>query len=354
MGAGPAGMAAALSLDEVGITVTVLERTSFASVRIGEALPPEAAMLLRRLGVWDRFLSDKHLPVPGTISVWETDETNEQDFIFNPYGNGWHLDRPRFDSMLVEEGRRKGITIEGDSHVVRCSLSPNDRWHVDVKSKGIVSQLEAKWIVDATGRSSWLARHLRVGRNVHDQLVGIFQFWHIDPTAGSSDPRLLVEAVEHGWWYFAPAPKGRITVAYMTDLDLLPSPPRDLTEFWQREFCLTRHLAPFLSNAVHCGPIASMVANSYCLERVSGHNWLAVGDAAMAWDPLSSQGIANALRTGILAAQAIAEARSERTSDFSRYEAAIAHDFSEYRRLRSHFYRQAKRWPESPFWKRRQ
>jgi flavin-dependent dehydrogenase len=293
------------------------------------------------------------LPVPGTISAWETEETNEQDFIFNPYGNGWHLDRSRFDSMLVDEGRRRGIMVESDSQVVRCSLLANNIWHVDVKSKGIVSHLEAKWIVDATGRSSWMARHLEIGRCVYDQLVGIFQFWHSDPT-GLSDPRLLVEAVERGWWYLAPLPKGRFTVAYMTDLDLLPSPPRDLTQFWERKICETRHIEQFLSNAVSCSPIASIVANSYCLERVGGQNWLAVGDAAMAWDPLSSQGITNALMTGILAAHAIAEARSERTSDFSRYEAAIARDFSEYRRLRSHFYRQARRWPQSPFWKRRQ
>jgi flavin-dependent dehydrogenase len=354
IGGGPAGMAAALGLVEFGIEVTVLERMSSPSVRIGETLPPEAATLLRRLGVWERFLSERHLPAPGTISVWETDEPNEQDFIFNPYGNGWHLDRTRFDSMLVDEGRRRGIAVEAGSQVVRCSHSTNNGWHVEVRSKGIVSHMEATWIIDATGRSSWMARQKEIRRHVCDQLVGIFRFWHRDRTSGLPDPRLLVEAVEQGWWYAAPLPEGRIAVAYMTDLNLLPPPPRELTRFWDLKARETRHVERFLSNAVTCSPIASIVADSYCLEQVGGHNWLAVGDAAMAWDPLSSQGLTNALRTGILAAHTIVEAHRERTSDLSRYEATIAQDFKEYQRLRLHFYGRARRWPQSPFWKRRQ
>jgi flavin-dependent dehydrogenase len=347
-------MAAALGLAEFGIEVTVLERTSSPSARIGETLPPEAATLLRRLGVWERFLSERHLPAPGKISAWETEELYEQDFIFNPYGNGWHLDRPRFDLMLVDEGRCRGIAVEGDSQVVRCSHSTNNVWRVEVRSKGIVSHLQATWIIDATGRSSWMARQMEIRRHVCDQLVGIFQFWHTDRTSGLPDPRLLVEAVEQGWWYAAPLPEGRIAVAYMTDLNLLPPPPRELTRFWELKIREARHIEQFLSNAVPCSQIASIVADSYCLERVGGHNWLAVGDAAMAWDPLSSQGITNALRTGILAAHAIAEAHRERTCDLSRYEAAIARDFQQYQHLRSHYYGRARRWLQSPFWTRRQ
>jgi flavin-dependent dehydrogenase len=347
-------MAAALGLAEFGIDVTVLKRTSSPSARIGETLAPEAATLLRRLGVWERFLTERHLPAPGTISAWETDEPNEQDLIFNPYGNGWHLDRPRFDSMLVDEGRRRGIALQGCSQVVRCSRSTKSVWDVELRSQGMLSHLEATWIIDATGRSSWMARQMKIGRHVCDQLVGIFQFWHTDRTSGLPDPRLLVEAAEQGWWYAAPLPGGRIALAYMTDLDLLPPPPRELTRFWELKVRETRHIERFLSNAVPCSPIASIVADSYCLEQVGGHNWLAVGDAAMAWDPLSSKGITNALRTGLLAAHAIAEAHKERTSALSRYEAAIAQDFKEYQRVRRHFYGQARRWPQSPFWKRRQ
>src|SRR5688572_11234517 len=101
IGGGPAGTSSAIALARTGRSVAVLERSGYEEARIGETLPPEARVPLVRLGVWDRFLEQGHARSPGTASAWGREELEENDFIFNPFGNGWHLDRRRFDAMLA-------------------------------------------------------------------------------------------------------------------------------------------------------------------------------------------------------------------------------------------------------------
>ena len=98
VGGGPAGAAIAIALVRglhASLSVTVLERSGYEHPRIGETLPPEARVPLASLGLWNRFLEQRHAPASGTLSVWGQDQIAENHFICNPHGNGWHLDRQR-------------------------------------------------------------------------------------------------------------------------------------------------------------------------------------------------------------------------------------------------------------------
>ncbi len=94
-------------------------------------------------------------------------------------------------------------------------------------------------------------------------------------------------------------------------------------------------------------------AHSSELSPVAGNGWLAAGDAALGFDPLSSQGLFNALYTGIAAAEAgyrhvhgDGDAISGYAADLSRIHAAYLNH------LRA-WYGQERRWPNVPFWQRR-
>jgi flavin-dependent dehydrogenase len=353
LGGGPAGSAAALSLTQAGKVVAVLERTGYETRRLGETLPPSAALLLWRLGVWEAFLRDEHWRSPGIVSVWDDEELYENAFIFNLYGNGWHVDRPRFDAMLATAAEDLGAVVHRGADVLDCSYDAPTGWCVEMESAGRVSCLRATLLIDATGRSSWLARRLGARRLACDRLVCVLGI--LKPCACvQSDPRLLLEAAEQGWWYSAPLPGDRIAAAYMTDVDLLPKPLLDLSCFWAvqlRQTGLTRRrlmdAAPL--NALHILP-----ANSYRMDPVAGESWVAVGDAAMAWDPLSSQGIGKALESALAAAAAIRGALDGQLDALLNYAGGVALSFDQYCRLRTHFYGQVRRWPGSPFWERRQ
>jgi len=98
LGGGPAGCAAAIALRQHEVDrVLVVEAGHYEAERIGEGIPPDTRTLLQRLGVWNEFLKEGHDACLGSCSSWGTAELGFNDFLFNPLGNGWHLERKRFD-----------------------------------------------------------------------------------------------------------------------------------------------------------------------------------------------------------------------------------------------------------------
>ena len=81
LGGGPAGCAAALELARRRCSVVVIERSEYAELRIGETLPPMARKIMADLGLWNRFVSEEHLPSFGISSVWGRDEVYENDLM---------------------------------------------------------------------------------------------------------------------------------------------------------------------------------------------------------------------------------------------------------------------------------
>ena len=75
--------------------------------------------------------------------------------------------------------------------------------------------------------------------------------------------------------------------------------------FWQARLQQTIHTQSRLHAFDLQAALRVVAANSSRLDCVSGRGWLAVGDAAMAFDPLSSQGLVQALASGIRAGEAL-------------------------------------------------
>ena len=158
LGGGPAGAAAAITLARAGRSVVVIEKSHYEQARIGETLPPAARPLLVRLAVWEPFLLAGHLPSPGVLSVWGDDELHETHFIFNPHGQGWHLDRQQFDTMLAQAASQAGAHLYCGAQVTSCLPLAVDRWQVAFTSGRRQHQLRATFLIDATGRAAVLAR----------------------------------------------------------------------------------------------------------------------------------------------------------------------------------------------------
>jgi len=81
---------------------------------------------------------------------------------------------------------------------------------------------------------------------------------------------------------------------------------------------------------------------------------VSVGDAASAYDPLTSQGIHKALAAGLQAGDAIARRLASEAPDFAAYGESLARSWKEYLSLRSYLYTREARWPDQPFWRARQ
>ncbi|MFT5891202.1 MAG: flavin-dependent dehydrogenase, partial [Dokdonia sp.] len=92
-------------------------------------------------------------------------------------------------------------------------------------------------------------------------------------------------------------------------------------------------------------------AASFCLNTMVGEDWLAIGDTAATYDPITSQGITKATTQGARAAEIIAYYLQGSKEALDQYEKEVKAQYEYYLTSRSYFYNLEKRWPESHFWK---
>jgi flavin-dependent dehydrogenase len=344
-GGGPAGSAAALVLARAGRRVMLVESSADREgLKVGESLPPAARPLLADLGLLERLEDDRHLRSYGTSAAWGSRRLVETDFVFDPNGHGWHLDRRRFDHTLRRAAAAAGAEVRSGA-VVRVDGRTDDGWRVRLNDG---AELPARTLVDATGRRASLARGLGARRERHDRLVGVFG--SAPAIAGDADARTLVEAAPDGWWYTALVPGRRRVAVLMTDADLVPPGARTPAGF-AAALAMTEHVAL----RVAAGPIETRTepAHGSRLRPCCGDGWVAVGDAALAVDPLSSQGLMTALYTGAAGACATdARLRGDRDA-LARYADRVGAIGAAYARNRREAYLAETRWPGRRFWERR-
>ena len=354
-GGGPAGAAAGLALARAGLRVRLCEHDAARPFRVGEGLPPSARSLLRDLGVLDRMAADGHRPSPGTLAFWGRDTAHAEDTLFGVHGHGWQLDRVRFDARLREAAAAAGaelrtatlrLDVAGDAQAPHRLVARD--------AHGAEEMFEARWLIDASGRAATFARSLGAERIAHDRLFALHQRLH-GGAERDRDGRTWVESVADGWWYSVLLPSGERLTAFLCDADA--DERRRLLD----DDGLWRHLAGAPQLHALCtlhgwtphGRAHGAEASSVELDRAAGERWLAVGDAALAFDPLSSKGISSALYTGLRAAQALLACERGDAAALDAYAHHLRDIHRVYRGQLRAFHAMETRWPTSAFWQRR-
>jgi flavin-dependent dehydrogenase len=348
VGGGPGGSATAISLvaHAPTLSVTLIEASRYETSRVGESLPPLARSLLETINLWEAFSALGARESFGTSAVWGQPAASDNEFIFMPLNTGWQLDRASFDAMLANEAKKRGaVLMLGTS--IRGAEKIEEGWQLSLANG---CQLSARFVVDATGGSASFARRAGARFVELDRLVGISRFFE----CGEADARLMVETFADGWWYTAGLPNGKRVTCCVTDADLAQRMKLNETDNWQQQLATTNNVAKITNTRKPSGTVTVRSTNSRLLDPVVGDSWLAVGDAASRFDPLSSQGIVKALRSGIFASYAIGDLllRGDE-SGLRRYQRYVTEEFRSYTQTRLKYYRQEQRWPNSEFWRRR-
>ncbi|HEY2094677.1 MAG TPA: FAD-dependent oxidoreductase [Thermoanaerobaculia bacterium] len=334
IGGGPAGCAAALTLLRYSkLRVVVIERGDYEGWRVGETLSPGVRPLLRYLDATSIIDDDGHLTNYGTAASWGGDDTVSRDFLFVAAGEGRHLDRARFDRSLAALVRERGGTV-----MTSCTYE--------------TANVDARYVIDASGRHAAFARARGARVIAHDNLTGVVA---IVASQHGYDGGTLVGAAPDGWWYSARLPEDRAVVAFMSDADVVREGRLHETSEFLRLLDTSRSTRERLCVApphriVH-GPIVCP-AQSQLLDKPYGDGWIAAGEAAIAFDPLSSMGIGYALTSGIEAARVAASSLSG-GDGAPAYAADVAAHFQSYLARKREYYSIEQRWRERPFWARR-
>jgi flavin-dependent dehydrogenase len=188
-------------------------------------------------------------------------------------------------------------------------------------------------------------------RFVYDRLVGVAVRCRRQSDFSWTDCA-LIESVDQGWFYSAAAPGDEAVIVYMTDADLYAKGRRRSRDFFREQLRKALWTEKRMGEMVSEPTIHSAVTS--IRERVAGKNWIVVGDAGCSFDPLSSQGIVSAIRSGIDAAKTALQTATSNLTHIEEYESRNRRAFAEYLSVHRKFYGLETRWPDSEFWARRQ
>jgi len=341
-GAGPAGSVAAHVLARKGRQVLFVDAAPRHTIKVGEALPGAALRLLRSLGLPVPEGQGPHTPIGGNLSSWGSEDLVATDFFHDPDGRGWRLDRLLFDATLIEAATSSGATFKRAR--VLAAVRDSEVWRIKFDDSEIAS---ASWLIDATGRSSCLARRFGTKWLRDTPLTALFGIGQ--PQKEFRLNRTLVEAVPQGWWYAGLLPSGSPIVG----VHLLPQDAGRLAASpaaWKNAMMETCHISAAFPGVVFNVPLFALDASGGHLSQFSGDGWLACGDAAMSFDPISAQGIVSALHSGMMAGMAIHGILEGDPAVLNRYNSRLEEIRRIYWSRCRNIYQSETRWPNNRFW----
>lgn len=349
VGGGNAAAAAVRALRDRGRSVVVIANEPVAGFHIGESLSRSAEEELRRLDVLDPYLREPHLETQSRFSIWGNDELVEDSAWPAAPHHGWCLDRSRFNSFLWAQANatpHHRIT----SHVERAE-DEGETWMVALRGG---DRVRANIVLDCSGRAAVIAR--RQGERAQiDRLVAAYAVLpriddSIEPTLGS-----MVESISLGWCYSVVTPDRSMVVALFTDSDLLPDGITSSLEHWQEVVGAAEMTRKRIDTAGYAMDAAPRVvdASTRVGSVLATRRWLAAGDAAVCFDPLSSHGITTALWSGRAAAEAADEILAGAAGEPDEYDTVFRSGINQYLLDRRNMYALERRFETSPFWRRR-
>ncbi|MBV6508973.1 MAG: 3-(3-hydroxy-phenyl)propionate/3-hydroxycinnamic acid hydroxylase [Acidimicrobiales bacterium] len=315
VGGGPAGTAAAISLARAGSDVVLVDKATFPRDKFcGDGLTTNALRLLEKLG-----LDPTTVPSWKVIHAVNVRSPSGRLVQFPlPEGAGQYAvvaERQELDNALVELARKEGVDVL-DGHA--CTGASESRDGVVVMAEG-VGEIAGGHAVAADGIWSPMRKYLGVHTPDYRGEWHAFRqyFTNVSDRAASELFVLFEPDFLPGYAWSFPLPGNRANVGFGIQRGHKQQ-INEMKQLWQA--LLQRpHIHEILGpNSAPEGPYRSWPIPAridditYATERT-----LFVGDAVGACDPMTGEGIAQALHTGIRAAEAIA-AGGEVTRRYSR------------------------------------
>jgi flavin-dependent dehydrogenase len=339
LGAGPAGAAVALGLRRLGYGVRVVSGwRPFAAV---EGLSQRTLDGLRHAGL-AHALACATTPSP-RLARWNGQQkAQNSEFL---------IDRPGFDAALREDLRAADIPLIAGRVAAVASSAQGHR-----VSLADGSDLHGEFLVEARGRQAPLTRQGAAEKAVRGpETLGLLSRWQGQPGPLSS----AAESLPDGWAWMARLADGRCYWQLTVDIASASLPDKDgLLEYCRQRRAASSLAREFFAAGTEAGlELHARTSTAILCREVCGDSWIRVGDAAMAVDPLSGNGIFQSLSSALQAPAVIntlirAPERAGLARQF--HQRRVATLFHRFARIGRDFYAGEQQWPEQPFWRTRQ
>lgn len=326
IGGGPAGSTVSTLLAQHGYRVGLFERERFPRFHIGESLIPETYWVFKRLNMLPKMQAS---PFVKKFSVQFVNAVGKESAPFYFHDNKphecsqtWQVIRSEFDQMMLENAREHGVEAYEGVHVLEVLFDGDRAVGVTIRNEaGTKIDIRAKVVVDASGQAALLQNRFKL--RVWDPVLNkgaIWTYWrgaYRDTGRDEGATMVLQTEGRDGWFWYIPQHDDTVSVGVVAPFDYL---------FKGRG---TNHEQTYLEEVERCPAVKKRIEGaerttgyfvtrdySYRSTRVAGGGWVLVGDAFGFLDPLYSSGVLLALKSGELAADAVADGlRSGDTSE---------------------------------------
>jgi flavin-dependent dehydrogenase len=350
IGAGPAGTAAAAVLSEHGHRVLVLEREKFPRYHIGESLLPFTFYPLQRLGLVEKMRKSQFVKKYSVQFVSPSGKASQPFYFSTRYSDDvaqtWQVLRSEFDQMLVDDARAKGATIVEGVTVTRLLRDGDRVAGVEAKHEdGSVVEYRAPMTFDCSGKESFAA--VRNQWRVRDPKLSKVAVWTYYKRA-KRDPGIDAGATtvafvpEKGWFWYIPQHDDMVSVGVVAEGKYLSrGGVKDPGEIFRREIEQNLWIEDHLAPGTQVGPYYVTNEFSFHSKYCGSEGLLLVGDALSFLDPVFSSGLMLALKSGVMAGDAVHEAilaQDFSPSRFAEYGRKLRHGIENMRKLVYAFY----------------
>jgi flavin-dependent dehydrogenase len=299
-----------------GWDVLLVERDQHPRFHIGESLLPLNMPIFERLGVLEqvRAIGVRKLGADFPAQNAQGYGVFRFSRTLNPcHGYAFHVRRDEFDQLLFRHAAASGAgTLEG----TRVT-------HVELGREGVVAslqgpegrqqRLEARYLIDATGRDALLGSQLRLRRkHAKHQSAALFaHFSGVIRRPGEDAGNISVYVFEHGWIWMIPLPGDCMSIGAVCWPEYLKQRAGRNEEFLLKTLHSVPQVRERMAEARIRGNLNATGNYSYTCTRMSGPRWIMVGDAYAFLDPIFSTGVYLAMRSAEQAASVVDQSLRE-------------------------------------------
>jgi flavin-dependent dehydrogenase len=316
IGGGPAGSTVSTLLAQQGIRVKLYERERFPRFHIGESLIPETYWVFQRLKMLDKMKASPF------VKKYSVQFVNSQGKLSAPFyfhdnkphecSQTWQVIRSQFDMMMVANAAEQGVEVHQPARVLEVLFDGAKAVGVCIQNEdGSQEEVRAKVVVDASGQSTMLQNRFKLRQ--WDPVLNkgaIWTYWGgaYRDTGRDEGATLVVQTTnKQGWFWYIPQHDNTVSVGVVAPFDYLFKGRGSHQQTYDEEVEACPAVKERASIGRRSTGYFATKDYSYRSKQVAGDGWVLVGDAFGFLDPLYSSGVLLALKSGELAADAIAE-----------------------------------------------
>lgn len=318
IGGGPGGSTAGTLLAQAGKNVLILEKDAFPRFHIGESLIPYTNDILQKIGVWDKLFTMGFMKKLGAEFAVGTSQARVQvlfgNYLDEAHAQTFQVERSKFDQLLLDHAASQGCEVWQECKVQHVDLQ-EDHVTVRCEKQGQPLELTARWLIDASGRDTFLAKQLRLEKTNLGLPKKFATFAHFRGVKRNDPPaegHIVVVRLNFGWFWIIPLDDEKTSVGLVQTLDHFKQTGLSPAECFRQVVASTPELQQRMAHAEQVSEFSFTGDYTYRYLRNAGERWLLAGDAAGFIDPVFSSGVMLALRSADLAAEYILKADAEK------------------------------------------